>query len=430
MSFTLFDEQLEALDRMKNGCILCGDTGSGKSIAALAYYYMQNGGNKSFLEGQDYVWMKNPKQLYIITTAKKRDMLEWESDMAPFLLSAEKNSGYYNPVYIDSWNNIRKYADVKDSFFIFDEQRVVGKGAWVKAFLNIAKNNEWILLSATPGDAWCDYIPVFIANGFYKNRTQFNDEHVIYNPYVRWTSILKYVNTKKLEKERDSILIIMESKRHTVQHHIDIDCNYEVFEYKQVIKYKTHIDSLEPIENASAYTYELRKIVNRDPSRAKKILEIYKVHPRLIIFYSFDYELDILRALKVDCPIKEWNGHKHEALPEGDSWIYLVQYSSGNEGWNCISTDAMIFYSQTHSYKMTKQAAGRIDRLNTPYTDLYYYHLVSKSPIDIKIKRCLSQKKDFNYRSFAKDFKPKKENDILTAYSHDGDKYFANYGKN
>lgn len=416
MPFKLLPKQYEALKKIKNGCILCGGTGSGKSVTSLSYYYIRNGGSEEFLKGGEYVWMKNPKQLIIITTARKRDLMEWDSDMSFFLLSSidiPESSTRYPKVIVDSWNNISKYSDVCNSFFIFDEQRVVGNGAWVKSFLKIVKNNEWILLSATPGDDWEDYIPVFIANGFYKNRTQFYDEHVILNPYVKFRKPLKYLNIKKLERNRDSLLVPINIKRTTTQHHMDIFCEYNPFEYKQIIKYRTHADSFEPIENASAFCYELRKVVNRDASRANKIIDILKEHPKAIIFYNFDYELDILQKLDVRCPIAEWNGHKHEQLPDGDSWIYLVQYASGNEGWNCITTDTIIFYSQTHSYKMTKQASGRIDRLNTSYKDLYYYHLMSKAPIDISIKRCLDQKKNFNDKSFAKDFVPKKENELF-----------------
>ena len=46
------------------------------------------------------------------------------------------------------------------------------------------------------------------------------------------------------------------------------------------------------------------------------------------------------------------------------------------------------------------QAAGRIDRLNSPYRDLYYYHLKSRSGIDIAISKALGQKKQFNERKF------------------------------
>ena len=406
MSIKLFDYQVKAVQQMKNGCILCGGVGSGKSLTALSYYYLQNGGKLSSLIGGDYIPMDNPpKDLYIITTARKRDTLEWEGELSPFLLSTHPEVNLYsNKVVVDSWNNIGKYVNVTGAFFIFDEQRVIGKGVWVKSFLKITKTNDWILLSATPGDTWQDYIPVFIANGFYKNRTEFTREHIVYSRFTKFPKIDRYIGTGKLLKLRRSILIDMDFKRKTIPHHEDIYISYDIETYKNVSRTRWNPYKNEPIQNAGELCYILRKIVNSDQSRQVAVLEIFERHPRVIIFYNFDYELEILRNLGYGPNVKvaEWNGHKHEPIPNSESWVYLVQYSAGCEGWNCVETDAIIFYSQNYSYKVMVQAAGRIDRLNTPYTDLYFYHLKSRSGIDLAISKALKEKKNFNESKFVK----------------------------
>lgn len=402
----LYDYQLDAIDKMKNGCILCGGVGSGKSMTSLAYYYLQNGGDVSFLMGDDkYAPMDDVriKDLYIITTARKRDTLEWEGELANFLLSTHPDVNLYtNKVIVDSWNNIGKYADVSNAFFIFDEQRVVGSGAWVKAFLKITKSNKWILLSATPGDTWQDYIPVFIANGFYKNKTEFTREHIIWKRFSKFPQIDRYINTGRLIRLRNSILVNMEFDRKTVSHHEDVYVNYDISKYKDITRNRWDIWEDKPIENAAGLCYALRKIVNIDSSRQVALMEIVEKHPKAIIFYNFDYELDILKGLYYgeDVEIAEWNGHKHQPIPESDKWIYLVQYNAGAEGWNCIKTDTVIFYSQNYSYKVMVQSSGRIDRLNTPFKDLYYYHLKSRSGIDLAISRALKSKKKFNETRF------------------------------
>lgn len=400
----LRDYQIDAVKNMKNGCILNGGVGSGKSLTSLSYYYLKNSGDEKFLKGGKYVPMNDPpKDLYIITTARKRDTLEWEGELAPFLLSVHDDKNIYsNKIVIDSWNNIQKYKDVKNSFFIFDEQRVVGSGAWVKAFLKIAKFNEWILLSATPGDTWMDYIPVFLANGFYKNKTEFMREHVVYSRFCKYPKVDRYINTGRLLRLRREILIDMDFKRETVQHHEDIYVKYDVKMYKDIMKRRWDIWKDEPITNASGLCYALRKVVNTHQSRLDALLDIFSRHNKIIVFYNFDYELEILKDIYYgrDVKVAEWNGHKHEPIPKSKKWVYLVQYTAGAEGWNCIETDTIVFFSQNYSYKIMHQSAGRIDRLNTPFKDLYFYHLKTHSGIDLAISRAIKSKKKFNEKAF------------------------------
>ena len=400
----LRDYQLEAIQKMKTGCILNGGVGSGKSLTSLSYYYMQNGGSEIFLTGGKHKKMKDPKDLYIITTARKRDTMEWEGELSHFLLSTNPDtSAYKNKVIVDSWNNVKKYKEVKGAFFIFDEQRVVGSGEWVKSFLKIAKTNEWILLSATPGDTWSDYIPVFIANGFYKNKSEFLREHAVFARYSKFPKIEKWMGSGKLNRYRRMVLVDMKFQRKTVQHHEDIYVDYDITTYKDVMKSRWDIYKQEPIVNAGGLCYTLRRLVNSDPSRSAKLLDIFKQHPKMIVFYNFDYELNILKSLDYgkNVTVAEWNGHKHEPTPTKGKWVYLVQYTAGAEGWNCISTDTIVFYSQNYSYKIMHQSAGRIDRLNTPFEDLYYYHLKTRSSIDISIARAIKEKKNFNEKGFA-----------------------------
>jgi hypothetical protein len=396
----LYDYQVVAISQMKNGCILNGGVGSGKSRTALTYYYLKVIEGLLVINGEGINKPpKNKVDLYIITTARKRDTKEWESEMVPFSLYSDSSK---NPlginVVIDSWNNIQKYSTVQNSFFIFDEQRVVGKGAWVKAFLKICKLNKWIMLSATPGDTWSDYIPVFLAHGFYKNRTEFNRVHCIYNRFTKYPKVDRYVGTGKLMYYRNQIMVNMNYIHDIRKHNEDIFCDYRKDLYKLTLEQRWNIYTKAPIEQASELCYLLREIVNSDPSRCNEIIKIFKEHNKVIIFYNFDYELEALRNMCRENLISfaEWNGHKHQSIPSTKSWMYLVQYTAGAEGWNCISTNTIIFYSQNYSYKSMVQAAGRIDRLNTPYSDLYYYHLRSGAGIDSAIKKALNSKKNFN----------------------------------
>lgn len=398
----LYNYQMDAVNHMKNGCILCGSVGSGKSRTGLFYYFKENGG---WIDGPNYTPMTNPSDLIIITTAKKRNSYEWLGELAHFRISDKPELNYYkNKVVIDSWNNLPKYKDVENTFFLFDEQRLVGSGAWVKTFLRIAKRNRWILLSATPGDSYMDFLPVFLANGFFKNKTEFAREHIIYSRFTKYPKIDRFIGTQRLEYLRRQVLVEMDYKHEINAHHEDIYCRYDIAKYKDTIRSRFDPFKNEPIQQASGLCYVLRRIVNSDESRQAKMLEILEDHPKAIIFYSFDYELEILKNLAYgdDVVVAEYNGHRHDLIPTEEKWVYLCQYTSACEGWECTKTNCIIFYSQNYSYKVMAQAAGRIDRLNTPFKDLYYYHLKTRSGIDLAISKALSQKKQFNESRWVK----------------------------
>ena len=384
--------QSEALKQMGNGKILWGGVGTGKSRVAMAYY----------------VKKESPRPIYVITTAKKRDSLDWQGEAAAFAIGLQEDETLHGVLTIDSWNNLHKYSKVNGAFFIFDEQRVVGRGKWVKSFLKVARKNRWILLSATPGDTWLDYIPVFVANGLYRNRTDFCAQHVIWKPYVKYPMVERYVNVNTLVKHRNNLLVRMRYARETVRHTKMVYTDYNVDLMETITKKRWNPWLNRPIRDAGELFGLMRRVVNSDPSRVRAVEGLLKAHKRLIVFYNFNYELEALRELglglidrgETEIQVAEWNGHKHQDLPRSEHWLYLVQFIAGSEGWNCIDTDAMCFYSFTPSYKKWAQSFGRIDRMNTPFIDLFYYVLRSTHLIDTAMYRSLRAKKDFNHNTF------------------------------
>ena len=383
----LYPHQERALSKMHDGCVLVGGVGTGKTITALAYYWQHHRENT----------------LYIFTTARKRDELDWQNDAIKFGLGEEpllKSDGsvFAGKIVVDSWNNIHKYTDIRDGFVIADEQRLVGSGKWAKSFLKIAKNNPWILLSATPGDTWLDYATIFIANGFYKNLTDFKRQHVVYTMYAKFPKVERYIGVGRLLRNREKVLVEMPYSRHTKRHLIKRTMSFDVEKYEKVVKKRWNVYEDQPIQNVVELISLMRRVVNSDESRVEFIRTLLEEKKRLIVFYSFDYELEALRALQDCVTVAEWNGHKHEQVPDEESWVYLVQYTAGAEAWNCVLTDSIVFYSLQYSYKVFEQAQGRIDRLNTPFKDLYYYILASNASIDKMLWTALRNKKNFNER--------------------------------
>jgi len=377
--FQLRPHQVQALNELRNGQILTGGVGSGKSAVACAYYEKH----------------ESSRDVFVITTAKKRDSLDWQREFARISVGMDEDATIAGLLTIESWNNIHKFENVRGGFFIFDEQRLVGSGGWVKSFLRIAKNNHWIMLSATPGDTWLDFIPVFIANGFYKNRTEFKARHVIYKSFSKFPSVERYVNVGELVRNRNRVLVKMPFERHTKRNTVRIPVDHDVDLMKRAMRDRWNVFEERPIRMSAELYSVMRKIVSTHPSRLEALRGVMKKHPRLIVFYNFDYELEMLRGIE-GIEIREWNGHRHDELPSSERWIYLVQYMAGAEGWECVDTNATFFWSQDYSYKRTEQAYGRIDRMNTPFIDLFYYLPMSNSYIDKAIRRAFTEKRDFN----------------------------------
>lgn len=375
----LDDSQKKAVDLLRSGSILVGGVGSGKSRTGL-YFWLSHYGNRG---------------LYIITTPHKRDTNDWSKEAYHLGVASSRFT-------VDSWNNIEKYIGVRDAFFIFDEQRLVGKGTWAKTFLKIAKANTWIVLTATPGDIWMDYATIFIANGFYKNRTDFCREHVIYSRIARFPKIERYIEEDKLRACRDLITVHLESHKETVRHSQIWWADYDKETYRELVRTRWNKEKGEPFADGNALCYGLRKAAVQSRDRMDMVRHIVAKHGHVIIFYNFDYELEMLRDELCEYILAEWNGHKHEPLPSDDEawWAYLVQYNAGAEAWECTTANTILFFSPSYSYKIMEQAAGRIDRRNTPFKELYYYCLATEGTIETKILSCLKKKRNFNEKTF------------------------------
>lgn len=398
--FSLLDHQEDALRRLKNGSVLIGGVGSGKSITALEYF------NRTA-----------PREtVNVVTTAKKRDSGEWYSDALKMSLRCD--------LRVISWNKIFDWADEEGGNFIFDEQRVVGYGYWAQMFIRIAKKNRWLLLTATPADIWMDLLPVFIAHGYFKNKSDFCEQHVMWSRFAKYPKVERYIDEDVLEYYRDKIFVEMPHIKSTIRHEHFVEVDFDLALQRVIYGDRWNPYESQPIKDAGEMIRLLRKAANEDPSRFDKILELMDSHPRLIIFYNHNYELDLLKLLTGTffqdqlIPVAEWNGHKHEPLPESDRWVYLVQYQAGSEGWNCVDTDTVVFYSLPYSYRNFEQAKGRIDRLNTTYTDLYYHIFKSNAIIDQAIWKNLQKKKNFQVSAFNKSHWEKKEKHGIERETH------------
>lgn len=405
MTVTYRPEQIQAVRQLQNGSILAGGVGSGKTLTSLAWYLTSVCNAASFKKGGSLAKkkVKGSPTLYVITTAKKRDSLEWEEEAARLGLSTNPACSFTgSSIVVDSWNNIGKYSDREHAVFFFDEQRASGSGRWVKEFLKITRKNTWLLLSATPGDVWMDYLPVFMAHGFFRTRTEFMEDHVVFDRFAKYPKVKRYIGEAKLQRLRRSILVEMPVERHTTRERETVYCDYDRDLYKWVVKNRMDPWTEEPLKDAGGVCRILRKVVSDNDWRSEQAKRILSSNERVIVFYNYNYELDRILAVaeSLGLPTAQWNGHRHDAIPAEPRWVYICQYTSAAEGWNCTSTDTVLFWSLNYSWRVTEQCEGRIDRLNTPYSRLKYYFLESHSSIDEAVRRSLSSKKVFNERAF------------------------------
>ena len=378
----LLKYQEEAIQKLHSGSVLYGATGSGKSLTGLAYYMR--------------CW--SHLDLYIITTSKKRNAGEWEEEIAKL--------GCPPPKAIDSWNRLKNYRMVSDAFFLFDEHKVGGHGKWAQSMITIAKKNKWILLTATPGDVWDDYASIFIANEFVKNKTTWNEDFCIFDRISKYPKIIGYQREDVLKNMRDAVLVPMEyqSEKVPIPYVIPYKVDHEEEAYVLARRKSLRHPEMRAFRNTSAMFAYMRMNLPDKESKIQALADVLKKEPKAIIFYNFTpekYEIENA-ARQVNIPFFQYNGQIKDNVPDGDTWVYAVQYTAGAEAWNCITCRTVIFYSMNYSYKVMTQAKGRIDRCNSPFDELHYYYFISPDfEIDQEILNALTRKEKFNEEALA-----------------------------
>lgn len=406
--------QHECVQALRSGKVLAAGVGAGKSIMALYWYVTKccTVRTSHNANGELFQIMPGSPDLVIITTAKKRDNHEWDDELYRYALHQGENSKKMGRVHvtIDSWNNITKYVDTS-AVFIFDEQRAIGSGAWSKAFVRIARRNPWVMLSATPADTWSDWCPIFVADGFYRNRTEFFRRHAVYSRYTKYPRIDRWIDEDYLNRCRDRVLVTCEVPRETERVVHQLTCAYDKETVRKAMKTRWNPETEEPFLNATELCFYLRRVIDTDPTRLSYAAHVVRDHRKVIIFYTLRAELEQILKLEevTGVPVYQYNGGRHDDLPQGNSWVYAVQFQAGSEGWNCTSCNTVLYWSLPYSYKQAEQAAGRIDRLDTSYKTLNYYIMRSFAPLDLGIIRALRNKENFNASGFLRSSARQKE---------------------
>lgn len=177
---------------------------------------------------------------------------------------------------------------------------------------------------------------------------------------------------------------------------------YRKFRQKSIVK----IDGVEfvgdNILTKMLYERMLCGSYNSDKIAALKDL-IESTEDRLIIFYNFNGELEVLRDLcaSVERPVSIICGNIKDlsSYEKSKDSVTLVQYQAGAMGLNLQKSNKIVYFTPPLSSEFFEQSKKRIHRIGQDRTCFYYY-LICSGSIEEKIYRTLAMRKDYTERLF------------------------------
>lgn len=149
----------------------------------------------------------------------------------------------------------------------------------------------------------------------------------------------------------------------------------------------------------------LRQLCNsREKIEALKTL-IESTEDRLIIFYNFNCELELLVQLvsKLKRPLSFINGSEKNlnCYNNNGNSITLVQFQSGSSGVNLQKANKVIYYSPPVKSDFYEQSKKRIHRIGQSST-CCYWKLITSNSIEQRIYNTLDLKRDYTLKLFEK----------------------------
>lgn len=395
----------------------------------VAYYY-DMGLGKTFIGTTKMELIGNHVNLVICQKSKIKDWKEHlerhidmdvydltnKSKVIDFIQSNARRVGVIN--YDLIWRRYELLDFLKHTIFtlMLDESSMIQneKTKRCKAVMDLCPDGV-ILLSGTPVSGKYEKIWSQVRLlGWNISKREFWDRYVVYHNVDMGTGfpikvVDGYKNVRELKKElwKYGALFMKSEEAYDLPKQtfmtIEVPSSkpYRVFAKTGVLEDPEYIgDSV-----FKQILYERMLASSSDKYAALEDL-INSTSDRLIVFYNFNQELEGLKQVCTKCgrPYSVINGQTKDfkAYENFEDSVTLIQYQAGAMGLNLQLANKLAYFSPPISCDLWMQSKKRIHRLGQD-RPCFYYTLMMKGSIEVKIYDALERGEDYTDELFRKE---------------------------
>ena len=409
MKIKLYPHQVRALEKTKNF----------NHVA----YYLDMGLGKTFVGSEKLKMLNTNHNLIVCQKSKLQDWYEHMKTYYPeyntFIYSKTREIPPKSVIIINYdlvWRRPELLTTLKNFTLMLDESSLIQneKSNRSKFILKMKPTNV-ILLSGTPtGGKYEQLWSQLKLLGWNISKRLYWDEFIKFVKIdVGGFPIKKVTGYKNVDRLKDKLrthgAIFMKSDEvfqlpKQIENIIKVDNTkeYKKFNKDRLIK----IDDTELVGDTSLtkmlYLRQLSSQYNSNKTAALKDL-LESTNDRVIVFYNFDKELEIIQEIcnKLEKPISMINGHEKNLknFTECNDCVLLGQYQAAAMGLNLQLSNKIIYFSLPLQSELFMQSKKRIHRIGQEKTCFYWY-LITKNSIEEQIFETLKQRRDYTNKLF------------------------------
>ena len=307
---------------------------------------------------------------------------------------------------------------LKDFTMMLDESSMIkNETAKRTKFILSLKPSHTILLSGTPTDGKYEFLYSQlrllgwkITKTAYYNRYIKTELRSYGGPMFRVVTGYKNVSELKAKlKEYGAVFakaeeVIKLPEKKFIKEYSTVSSDYKKFMKDRVIKIDDKELTGDSTLSKRLYARMLCSAYSKDKI-ARLIDLVNSTSDRVIIFYNFNTELEVLRKVLFDRPISIVNGQVKDLkeYENNDNSVTLIQYQAGAMGLNLQKANRIIYFSLPERSELFEQSKARICRIGQE-KQCYYHIMMCHKSVEEKIYECLLMRKDYTDELFRKEF--------------------------